>query len=189
MDVHQFALMVAVILTTILAWELPRAPRWILLMTLSFIASSQYWDWHMVEPNKFVYPAMFAGLCDAFVVMVMMNVASQKWEFVLAKIIHVMIFFNVLWQMPGMWHNLMGWAPGTVETVAGLLSMRVEVGDKYIYGALLDGLNWVALICIGGTAVIQRAGVNGVATWCLTGNRIRTLRHYLLDTKTPSPNR
>lgn len=163
MDIYQGALLAAVMFVTWLAWDWPRALQWLVLLTLSFIASTLWWD------SGFSYPAMFAGLADTFTVLIMQRLAQQKWEMRLANAVHLMIFINFTWQTPGAFHYLFG-----------DIAVHFGVSEKFLYGALLDVGNWLALLVIGGTAAVQMAGNHGISAWGFARSLLDPIRAYLL---------
>ncbi len=170
MAVYQSTLLIAAGFVAAVAWSLPRAIVWMALMALSFVASTMFWEAHAIDSGFFIYPAMFAGLCDTVVVLTMHKHAVLRWEMRVANVIHGMIFVNVAWQIPGLFH----WAFGG-------LAAWIGVSEQFLYGALLDLGNWLALAIIGGTAVIQMG-------WRHHGSRSRRaigwllgpIRHHLL---------
>lgn len=157
MDSNQFALLVGASATVMAAWRVPRAVLWICLMALSFMFSSAYWELHIREQAAlqfypglqpwWIYPGMFAGICDVGVLLVMQKMAERQWEMRVANVIHAMVFVNLLWQIPGWFHLVFGW-----------LASWFEVSNQFLYGVILDVGNWLALFIIALTAVLQAAG-------------------------------
>lgn len=131
MDVFQGALLAAAIAAALLSWNNPRGLAWIAVAAVDFVLCAFY---QAAEPAVLPYP-MFTGLVDATVCLVLYLVGRFRWEMWLFRIFQLSVLFSVLRLF------------GIIETT-------------YLYVAMLELANWLALLVIGGTSLLRH--VNGM---------------------------
>lgn len=88
---YHTALMVGGLVALILAWNVPRAPLWLMLGALSFGSSYLY---HIAE---LPYPAAFGAATNLAVCFALYALAQQKWELRVWNCFHLMIVIDLLY--------------------------------------------------------------------------------------------
>ena len=115
----------------LLARDLPRARLWIALGGADFFLTTIYYDLGL--PN---HPAMTLA-ADASVCLTIYFLAKEEWEVKgLYRIFQLSVLFSVL-------------------------KLAKFIEDDVTYATLLELANLAALICIGGTAIMNRANAHG----------------------------
>ncbi|MUO85561.1 hypothetical protein [Agrobacterium vitis] len=135
-SIFQAYLIVGALVCALFSMHMPRAWIWICAGVASF-ALSTWW-----ARSGFEFPPAFTLLCDATVSLSIYFFGRERWEDRLADIFRLSVFVSLVY------------LTGPI-TVFGL---TIEF-SHYAYVTLLELINWLALILIGGTAVMDR--VNG----------------------------
>lgn len=121
-------LMVALALTT----GNLRAWGWLGAMAVSYAFSTIYWRLNGPEA------AFVAGMSDAAICLAVYFLARRKWEIVIGRLFLVSVAVNMVYYF------------GTMRLVASL--------SHNDYGAMLEAINWLAMLWIGGTGLLQMVG-------------------------------
>lgn len=131
MNVFELALLIGAFITLLISWRLPRAALWIALGGLDYLVSSLWW-----YAGLRFHP--FATLCcDFLMVASIYHMAKQRWELGLFITFQLSMLASVL--------KMFLAAIGTPIT-------------NLAYAQVLEAINWVALLIIGGTAIIGWLG-------------------------------
>lgn len=134
MNVWAFSLAIGALVTMGMTWTLPRAWIWIGIGAASFVASSLYWDaseyFGVADPK--LHP-VFTLTCDALVCLLVAKYATELWELGFG----VFFWFSVL---------------------TSLLMMTGIFPTTLIYAQLLEACNWMALLFLSGTGIINMIG-------------------------------
>lgn len=109
-----------------------RAVGWVAALAVSFLASSFYWRAGMP------YGEFFAGICDAAVCLVIYALGKYRWELAVWRMFQAMLLVNLLY-------------------LAGNIGIFYRV-DHVFYAIILEALNILILLTIGGVAAYQRFG-------------------------------
>lgn len=157
MSIFDTALLIGAIVAVLLNWKNPRAVGWVLLLALDFIASTLYWrsDWP--------YPAAFGGFCDAAVCFVLYFASKQRWELWIWRLMQASVAVNIFY----------------LSINLGLLRMDFP---QDTYASLLELLNWLCLLLIGGVGILQLIGETNVTArepW----NRVRHTARLVRETR------
>jgi hypothetical protein len=160
-NVYQVALAVFAAVVVVVTWNLPRSVFWISLGALSFIASTAWarYDFPM-EP-------FFTAVCDAAVCLAIFFLAQLKWELMLFRLFQASVLISL--------------------TYYGLTVFWPSVASHYVYVTLLEIINWLALLLIFGTGIIQSAGVHGDAAISGWDRSVRWAERTLLAPRTSHP--
>lgn len=137
MSVYQIAMLALIAGASGVSYNRPRAVLWLLLIAITFLASSEWWrqGWPRAE--------LFAGICDTLICTIAFRFAREKWEAVVWNAYVTSVAVNAVYLV----NNLTG----------GPMSHD-------IYSIILELLNVVAIITIGGTSAFDLAGMrNGRA--------------------------
>jgi len=162
MDIWQASLLVGAIATAIFSMRSPRGLAWIAAFMASFFISGAYWDagWPL--------PALFGIACDVAVWSLIYQWGNYRWEvgrFGLLGVILAMIVVNLSWLVI----KALGW-PSSHE----------------LFAAALEGLNWLALLVIGGGVAAEVIETRGAENGMARGSsRNRGLRGHLLALRAP----
>jgi len=89
---YQWAPVGGAILAGWSAWRVPRAVTWLLLLMLSFVLSTLWWDWGGA------YPSMFGAATDFIIALIMLRFKRNKWEDAIIAQYLVMILIDIMWQ-------------------------------------------------------------------------------------------
>jgi hypothetical protein len=109
-----------------------RAKLWLACGAGVFIASSVYW--RLGGPH----PELFAGGLDAAVCLAVYFFGRHRWEMWVWRLFQVMLLLNMI-------------------RLAGSVEIFHNI-DHTAYAVLLEVVNWLVIILIGGTAGLQRIG-------------------------------
>lgn len=170
MQWYHWTLAMAALATAALAarWGLRRGVVWVAWLAADYVVSVGYL--YMPKPGgAYLWWAPAAGvgmLCDAAVCVAIYSIATQKWEVYLYRVVACMAVTNFAYS----WCQIVGWPP---------------VPPRDVYGSLLEGLNYLALLLIVGTAALERWGdwlyglpILGAAGNRLLDARVALRRHY-----------
>lgn len=134
---YHFMLLAMAILSTVMAWNVPRAKLWIAAISASYIASVIY---TRIDPPNPPFPAheIAAFFLDFVVIVLIRQLHHEKWEATVATIVLIMASLNFY------------------QTLAMSLSFAEPMSGFY-YSASLEILNAVALLFIAGVGTVDRA--------------------------------
>lgn len=109
-----------------------RAWAWLLAAAASFVASTIYWRLGLP------YAPFFGGLCDAAICLAVYFFARYRWEMWIWRLFQasVAVNFYYLGALYGLWGNL---------------------GHNAV-SAILEFINWIALLFLGGSGIFERVG-------------------------------
>lgn len=125
-----------------------RAWGWLAAMAASYVASTIYW--RLSGPEA----PFVAGMCDAAICLAVYFLAKNRWEIVVGKLYLASVAVNMVYYF------------GTMGLIASL--------SHNDYAAILEAINWLALIWIGGTTSLQLVGKDdGVSAHSLSRNLSR----------------
>lgn len=160
MDAWQAALLLGACAASLIALRSPRALAWIWLVMASFFLSGAYWD------SGLPYPVVFGVACDVAVFFAVLHWGRYRWEEYLVRVVQGMVIINVVW---------------------AVLTASDADPSHYVFAAVLEAMNWIALIVIGGGAVAQAAEAGGWNGWGLDRSRHRAggLRRVVLGLRNP----
>lgn len=125
---YQIALVVGAVITLVIAWEVPRAALWIALGGLSFVASSLWHD------AGFPYGAAFGAATNFVVWLFIFSWARQQWEMRVINCFQAMIATDIVY---------FG------------LQLYSTHPSHYAFATLLELWNWLALVVIASTAIME----------------------------------
>ena len=139
MNGYQIALLFGAAITMLISLNLERAALWIILGIADFAASTAYARYGLP------YPPFFTMMCDALLCLAVFFLATRQWEKWLYHIFQGSVLVSLCYLV--------------VRIVSGGAAGATAQHYWYITG--LEILNWVALLLIGSTAIIQRVGEHG----------------------------
>ena len=113
-----------------------RAWAWLLAAAGSYIVSTVYWR------TGLPYAPFVAGLCDATVCVAVYFFGKLRWEMWMWRLFQVSVLVNILY-------------------LAGALGLVRSIGHEE-YSVMLEAINWLALLWIGGTGAAQNLGATDV---------------------------
>jgi len=127
LDQWELALLVGAAVVAAVSRFDHRALLWVALGTVEFALTTIYAR-HSVPwlPSAFV-----SGIADAGVAFALITFAQRRWEGALGYVFEFMMMVSFI--------RLMGLLP-----------------DHYVYAVALEALNWVALLLVGGAALLRR---------------------------------
>lgn len=158
MNEFQVALFLGAALVALIARRLDRSLLWIAAGAVSFIASTAWARYHLPMP------ALFTACCDAAVCFAIYVHAKQVWELLLYQLFRASVLISVVF--------------------VGF-TIFAKSGPSSTYIALLEAVNWIALLLILGTAAVQRIEANGGAALYLGRDIVRWTRDALFAPKRP----
>lgn len=163
MSPANWSLLIGALVAIALSWRQPRAFLWIVLAACDYAASVTYWR------AGLPYAEGFAGLCDALVCLSIYFIARERWELGVYRLFQISVAVNTLF-------------------LAGNLGIFYRI-DIDAYSILLEALNWLTILLIGGTGVAQWVGTPIAAArrpWDRFRGALRSLREAR---KTPAFHR
>lgn len=159
MNEFQAALLVGAAFVALVSWRLDRSLLWIAVGALSFVASTAWSRFGLPMPP------LFTALCDAAVCFAIYVWAKQAWELLLCQLFRASVLISVVF---------VGF---TIAT---------KSGPSPTYVALLEAVNWIALLLILGTAAMQRINADGRGhSFHLGSDIVRWTRGALFAPKKP----
>ncbi len=152
MSEFQIGMIVLCGVAALVSWRNWRATGWIAALAGSFLASSFYWR------TGLPYGEFFAGICDATVCLLIYAFGKYRWELAVWRMFQAMLLVNILY-------------------LAGNIGIFYRV-DHVFYASILEALNILILLTIGGVAVLQRIGSNGsfLSSWPRVHRALLALR-------------
>ena len=129
------ALLIGAIIASVISYRVnPRGILWIALAAYSFVVSTIYWR------SGLPYPEGVAGACDALVCLGVYFYGREMWEMAIWRLFQTSVAVNFLY-------------------LAGHLGIFVSI-DHTVYSSMLEAINWLILLLIGGMGLLQRLGVS-----------------------------
>lgn len=128
------SLLSGAILAALLAWRTPRGVLWIVAGALSYTVSVIYWR------SGLPYAEGIAGLCDAAVCIAIYFFGRERWEMLIWRLFQTSVAINFLY-------------------LAGNIGVFYGVPHD-AYSAMLEAINWLALILIAGNGLAQMVGAS-----------------------------
>lgn len=132
MSLANWSLLIGALIAAGLSWRQPRALLWIGLAAIDYAVSVTYWRLDLP------YAEGFAGVCDALVCLSVYFLAKERWELVIYRLFQVSVAVNFLF-------------------LAGNLGIFYKI-DIDSYSILLEALNWLTLLLVGGMGLADRVG-------------------------------
>lgn len=143
---YLYALAAAAVVAVALSWNVPRAPMWIALQALSFLASSWYHDANLP------YPEVFGVCTDLVVIFALYAYAQLLYEIIFWATFIIMMFIDFL-SLTGLINSHFVLAVGLeVANWLALISIgaagvadRAGIGHRWL-GVLRTGPRWTGSI-------------------------------------------
>jgi len=132
MNEFQIALLIGAVAASLLSMQLPRAQLWVLTMTAAFVFPT---IWQRADLP--FHPAFTLG-CDAGVCLAIYFFGREKWEVGLYRIFQASVLTSLLF------------LAGPIEVFGTVFLM-----GNYVYVAMLEFWNWLALLVIGGVGLSE----------------------------------
>ncbi len=158
MNIWNLSLLIGAVLAAGLSYRNPRALIWILGAALDYTVSVVYWR------TGLPYAEAVAGMCDATLCLCLYFGARERWELVIYRLFQVSLAVNIFF-------------------LAGNLGI-IPMVSQDTYASILELLNWLALLLIGGVGVAQWVGAPSVAARRSTGRLGRAVRSLRSPRKT-----
>lgn len=137
----------------------PRAIPWLAGLALSYAVSTVYWR------SGLPYAAFIGGICDAIVALAIYFGGKEKWETGLRWLLLVSVSVN-LYYLASQY--------GVVTPIA-----------HNAYATALELINWLALVLIGGSGLLQPAeGANAPAATRGTAGRLSRVARFVHGPRT-----
>lgn len=135
MNPYELTLLIMAVLVMAVSSKLPRAWLWIGAGIASATASAMYWN--VGGP----YHPVFTFFCDSIVCLLIYAGARERWELKIYFLFKTSVFVSVVY-----------------FASTHLLKLQVP---PVLYASLLELVNALALLTIGGTAIVDRIRANG----------------------------
>ena len=132
MNEFQIALLIGAVIASLLSLRLPRAQLWIWTMAAAFVLPTA---WQRADLP--FHPAFTLG-CDAGVCLAIYFFGREKWEIGLYRIFQASVLTSLLF------------LAGPLEVFGTVFYM-----SNYGYVVVLEMLNWLALLLIGGVGLSE----------------------------------
>lgn len=163
-----FALALGLCVALSLSMGQGRVWGWLLAAAASYTVSTLYWR------SGLPYGAFVAGLSDAMICLAVYFVAKRRWEMWVWRLFQVSVGVNLFYlaQQYGIPYRL---------------GLRWSLSHND-YSIILEIINWVALLFLGGTGVLQPVGGSN-ASGAVAGiaGRIRRLALPLFGPRAHPP--
>ena len=138
MSAIDMALLLGAIVVSLLSYQYsPRKVIWIGAAALDFVISTAYWR------SGLPYAEGVGGACDVAVCLAVYSFGKQRGEMWVWHLFQTSLAINTLY-------------------LAGNLSIIRPIPHD-IYSTLLEAINWLLLLLIGGMSAMQRFGANDYA--------------------------
>ncbi len=132
MSIWNLSLLIGALIATGFAYRIPHAVLWIFIGAVDYTVSVIYW--HTGLP----YAEAVAGMCDAGVCLSIYFVYRERWELGVYRLFQISLAVNIFF-------------------LAGNLGITARI-DQDTYASILEVLNWLTLLLIGGMGVAQWVG-------------------------------
>lgn len=126
------ALLIGLLVALVVSYRSNRAWGWLLAAAASYTSSTIYWR------SGLPGAPLVGGLCDAAVCLAIYFYGQFKWEMWLWRLFQLSVAVNLVY-------------------LAGMAGMIASLSHND-FAAILEAINWIALIFIGGTAIFQMTG-------------------------------
>ena len=136
MSAVDFSLAIGALICALISWRSPRGHLWIAVGALSYAIATIAWRSGMPMAE------VVTALCDASVVATIYFLAKYRWELWIGRL--YLLSFGV-----------------SIFYLAGSLGLTSRL-DHDLYAIALEGVNWLVLLSIGGSAALQGLGVSHV---------------------------
>ncbi len=140
------SLLVGLLFAAMASYRNPRGVVWLGLAAIDFIASTAYWR------SGLPYAEGVAGACDAAVCLAVYFAGKERWELGVWRLMQISVAINFLY-------------------LAGNIGIFSDIPHE-TYSIMLEAINWILLLFIGGMGIMQRIGVSNAGAhrpW----NRVR----------------
>lgn len=158
MSIWNLSLLVGALVAAAFSLHNPRALLWIFAAAVDYTVSVVYWR------TGLPYAEFVAGMCDATVALSLYFLAHERWELVVYRLFQISLAVNIFF-------------------LAGNLGILPMVSQD-TYATILEILNWLALLLIGGIGVAQWVGAPIAAAHRPAGRVDRALRALRSPRKT-----
>lgn len=128
------ALLFGLVLASAASYRNPRGILWLGLAAIDFIASTAYWR------SGLPYAEGIAGACDAAVCLAVYFAGRERWEMGVWRLMQVSVAINFLY-------------------LAGNIGVFGAIPHE-VYSIMLEAVNWLLILFIGGMGIMQRIGVS-----------------------------
>jgi len=136
MNEFQLALLIGLLITGLISSRLPRAWLWLACGAASFVVSTAYARYGLPHAPAFTLA------CDSAVCLAVYFFGVEKWE------------------ISGIYRIFQ------LSVLISLFRLSNIIVDQWVYIVALEILNWVALLLIGATSILDRARANeGHSDW------------------------
>lgn len=132
MSPANWSLLIGALIAAGLSWRQPRALLWITLAAVDYAVSVAYWR------SGLPYAEGISGMYDAAVCIAIYFGARERWELAIYRLFQVSVAVNFLF-------------------LAGNLRIFYAI-DIDTYSIILEAINWLTLLLIGGMGTAQRLG-------------------------------
>jgi hypothetical protein len=136
---YEVSLILGSLVVALMSRGNPRGIAWIAAITADLLASTAYWR------ADLPYAEVFTGLCDAAICFGIYFIGRYRWEMWLWRLYQGSVLISILY--------------------LGAHVFRVPSIDQDVYSSMLEAVNWIALISIGGASVLQKAGPPSVVAF------------------------
>lgn len=153
MSVFTLTLLAGAALAAGLSWGNWRAIGWLAAVTLDLVLTVLWWN------SGLPHAEVFAGTADAAVCLGIYFFGRWRWEMWVWRLMQAQVLVNVMF-------------------LASNLYVVPRI-DHDTYASILEALNWIAILSIGGMAVLQRIGYDlgrARAPWAGFRGFVRALR-------------
>ena len=147
-----FSLLIGALICALVSWRNRRGLLWIGAGALSYIVSTIAWRFNLSMAE------VVTGFADVTLCLAVYLFAKYRWELAIWRLYQVSVGISILY-------------------LAGNLGITSR-WDHEMYAILLEAVNWLLLIFIGGMGVAQRIGTSDVRAGGL-GGRIRDFARSL----------
>ena len=134
MSWYQGALLIGAIIAALIAWGNWRAIGWLVALQVSIAVSVAYWN------AGWPYGELVAGTTDAAVCLLIYFFGRYQWEMWIWRLSQLSVAVNCFY-------------------LAGNIGIFYNIPHD-VYSSILEAINWVAILSIGGTAILSRLDID-----------------------------
>lgn len=157
MSTWHIALMIGASIAAVINYTQPRAIYWILIGAMNFAACVLYYDYGLP------YPAAFAALLDVGFVLLLYFKGRYFWETTLLRSLFLL------------------------SIVLNWLRLTELVASQRLYAMALEGVNWLALLVIGGVGILTLVDHYEIPTSGYFGRFIRSAHKFCTERRKTAP--
>ena len=132
MSIFELSLIIGAAVTALVSRGNPRGVAWVAAITADLILSTAYWR------ADLPYAEVVTGCCDALICFGIYFIGAYRWELWLWRLYQVSVLISFLY---------------LATHVFGLSSVSQD-----IYSSMLEAVNWIAFLSIGGISMLNRTG-------------------------------